>query len=283
MRRLTALHEAVARPNDLSLIQGVQLYALTREFAPDLIIELGRGYGNSTCVFGEVLSDLGKGRLLSISNDSERAWETKTIPRLRGLISPDWLRRVTIVQGDIENYDLVSTIQTGQRILVFWDAHGFELAYHLLSSVMPSLQPKEHLVVVHDMTDTRYVRTKTPYVKSETPRLWLSWINSNVEEFLPLYEFLSRNEIWFDSPGDSAHRFVADEIAAGGEGSGLQRTWESLFPSSAVDRETHWIYFSLNERNNDLPLAFPPRDMNFGKMGGPPPSTAVNSSGPTKD
>ena len=48
LRRLAAV---VNRPGDLTLFQYGQLFAAALDFAPTLIVELGRGLGNSTCVF----------------------------------------------------------------------------------------------------------------------------------------------------------------------------------------------------------------------------------------
>ena len=51
--RLRALRSAVGEPNDLWLFQWAQLFCYTVEFRPDLIIDLGRGHGHSTCCFLE--------------------------------------------------------------------------------------------------------------------------------------------------------------------------------------------------------------------------------------
>ena len=48
------LAEAVGRPTDLAPFQWGQLAAFALEFKPDLILELGRGVGNSTALFLEV-------------------------------------------------------------------------------------------------------------------------------------------------------------------------------------------------------------------------------------
>ncbi len=51
--RLRTMIDAVAHPRDMTLSQWAQLIAFTLEFRPDLILELGRGFGNSTCCFLE--------------------------------------------------------------------------------------------------------------------------------------------------------------------------------------------------------------------------------------
>src|SRR5262245_51478983 len=90
--RLRRLIEAVGRPTDLSPFQWAQLFAFALEFGPDLIIELGRGWGNSTCCFLEAARILRRQqpcKLLSLSLDD--AWVVRTRPRLQGIATPDWL------------------------------------------------------------------------------------------------------------------------------------------------------------------------------------------------
>jgi len=58
--RLLKLREAVDRPGDQDLADWFKLYAFVLEYSPDLIIELGRGYGNSTCIFTEAVNKIGK-------------------------------------------------------------------------------------------------------------------------------------------------------------------------------------------------------------------------------
>ena len=68
--RLRDLCKTVGHFEDLRFSDWVKLYALTLEFSPDLIIELGRGRGNSTCLFTEAVNKTGKGKVVSIGYDS---------------------------------------------------------------------------------------------------------------------------------------------------------------------------------------------------------------------
>lgn len=52
--RWTWLIDTMQRPGDLAPHQWISLAAFALDFQPDLIIELGRGYGNSTAMFLEV-------------------------------------------------------------------------------------------------------------------------------------------------------------------------------------------------------------------------------------
>jgi hypothetical protein len=146
--------EAVGSPVDLDLGQWFQLYAFALEAEPDLVLELGRGYGNSTCVFTEAAHATG-GRVLSISNDTPSGWATRTEPQLRAFLPAPWFERVTIVQGEIQEHDLGGALRAAGRPFVFWDAHGRDLAEHIVGDIL-SVAPPRTLVAVHDVIDRRY-------------------------------------------------------------------------------------------------------------------------------
>jgi hypothetical protein len=59
------------------------------EYRPDLIGELGRSHGNSTCVLTEAATLLGGCRVRSYDVDGGRAYETVTLPAIRPLVSPE--------------------------------------------------------------------------------------------------------------------------------------------------------------------------------------------------
>ncbi|MFQ5696580.1 MAG: hypothetical protein ACE5HB_11365, partial [Terriglobia bacterium] len=58
LERFRGLSAAVDRPTTFSFPQWAQVAAYTLEFKPDLILELGRERGNSTCCFLEVANQL---------------------------------------------------------------------------------------------------------------------------------------------------------------------------------------------------------------------------------
>src|SRR5215471_9029298 len=57
--KIKTLSAAIGRPTDLTPPQWAQIMAFAQEFRPDLIVELGRGMGNSTALFTEVAHHLG--------------------------------------------------------------------------------------------------------------------------------------------------------------------------------------------------------------------------------
>src|SRR5271165_1309807 len=88
--RLNQLLSIVNRPSDLSLAQWIQLYSFAGAFSPDLIIELGRGCGNSTTLFTELANNQKNIELTSVGFDGERYWEKITNPALKRIVSNDW-------------------------------------------------------------------------------------------------------------------------------------------------------------------------------------------------
>jgi ubiquinone/menaquinone biosynthesis C-methylase UbiE len=87
--RILDLARAVGSEKDLQLFQWAQLMAMTWEFEPDLVIELGRGHGNSTCAFTEAMNGVGRdvvkrlreGRMGTVLNSNERETFKREIAR----------------------------------------------------------------------------------------------------------------------------------------------------------------------------------------------------------
>jgi len=273
--RLVKLREAVAWPRDLGLGQWVQLYAFCLEFAPDLIVELGRGYGNSTCVFTEAANRLGRARVVSVGYDSERGWATRTAPRVGAEVNPEWFKVLEILHQDILETDLGAIFATGKRVLLFWDAHGRELALYLLGRALPHLESKEHVVVVHDITDTRYEDTPPDYLTADgAATLWLGPLFSPFEELIPLYDFLSRNNISFDTPENSLAGWRARNPEQARE---LEALWSDDLARPGPTETGHWTYFDLQDREDpQRSLAFPPEASRGG------PGEAPRLTSPTR-
>ena len=81
--RVEMVARCINRFSDLSLFQWAQLIAMVLEFQPDLILELGRLKGNSTCAFTEAANLLAPHitRVLSICDSAD--WDAETRPRLK--------------------------------------------------------------------------------------------------------------------------------------------------------------------------------------------------------
>lgn len=143
------LYSTINRPNDLSWPQWKTIYDFTITFRPRLIVEFGRGYGNSTCLFTEASNHIGC-KIVSIGNDSERDFESTTWPHIAPLVGSNWRKNLTVIQSDIMETNFSQILGT-QRTLLFWDAHGRELADFIIEYVFPLLMQAEHQVLMHDV------------------------------------------------------------------------------------------------------------------------------------
>jgi predicted O-methyltransferase YrrM len=149
--RLKLLRRLVAWPINLTWETWLNLTGLVERFQPTFVLELGRGYGNSTAVFTELSRRLDFD-IVTIGFDSEHAWETVTSPKIRRFFGGDWFSRLTVMQADITETDLAALVADRERVLVFWDAHGDDVAEALTTNLLPHL-PSANLVVVHDVYD----------------------------------------------------------------------------------------------------------------------------------
>jgi len=248
--RLREMSEAVSRPVDFGFPDWIQLYSLVMEFSPDLIIELGRGYGNSTCLFTEAVNKNGKGNVVSVGFDSEHAWEKTTVPSLKKLISPGWLEKLEIKQQDIMKIDFTEITRQAQRVLLFWDAHGKELAQFIIAQLFPIIQTKEHLIVMHDVTDTGNSVPPPPPENDAPKTIKIQNLTSIFEEIIPLFDFFSSNGIPYDTLRESTLRFLREnEQNSPDKSKELKDTWIELVGKDEPIERSHMIYYDLNNKN----------------------------------
>lgn len=264
--RLTSLRDLVNSPGDLSLGQWAQLYAFTLDLAPDLIIELGRGYGNSTCVFTEVASQTGKTRVVSIGYDGEHGWTTRTAPRLLDVVDREWFDPLDIREKNILDVDFEKVAGDSRRIFLFWDAHGNDVANYVLGAALPCLseEPRDLVVGVHDMGDARYESPSREYARADgLQTFWQGYLVSSFEEVVPLFDFLSRNRLPFTTARealDSLQRGNASEWAE------LEEVLID-YPELSPLREGGWMSFRVG-RDDGEEIVFP----SVGSSVGEPPT-----------
>jgi predicted O-methyltransferase YrrM len=198
--RFEEMHRLVGSPAfDLPVENWRELYDLTLEFRPDLVLELGRGYGNSTTVFTEAAQSI-QCRVVSIGFDSEHAWETRTAPRLARVIDADWFAPLTVIQDDITTIDFRPLLEGSTRTLVYWDAHGTDVADAIFERLMPAL-PQENAIVVDDVWQApEQYGQRAEYLAGP---LW-----SLFDEILVLWDYLSERGIEFTS-GNRSITFTA--------------------------------------------------------------------------
>ncbi|UBF24115.1 class I SAM-dependent methyltransferase [Kovacikia minuta CCNUW1] len=251
--RLRDLCEAVDWQNDLSLSQWTQWFTLALEFQPDLIIELGRGRGNSTCLFTEAANQLGNCRVVSFCLSTD--WDELTKPRVAQIVPDSWFDCLEARIGDLLATDVPALLGTSQRILLLWDAHGYEIADFVLGAVLPLLKDRVHLVVMHDISDTRYAGTERAYRENRlwrgnndgSIRLVLGHLNSAVEQAVAIVDFTSRNHLTLHSSDHSLHTELTPT-----QTQELQQQLGEFFSICG-----HWFYFSLNEKPDEEPIYFP--------------------------
>jgi hypothetical protein len=244
--RFHALQAAVNSPTDLSAYQWGQIAAFAREFAPDLVLELGRGYGNSTCVFLEVAQALPRpARVLSLCNTD--FWARQVLPRVRQVVDREWLAPLQALETDILTFDYERAFSGFQRVLVFWDAHGFAVAECMLGGILPLIADRAHLVLMHDLSDARYAAPSSAEYGEKGlwkggglgRRLRIGDIDSAEEQAVAITDFASRNRLPLHSTDHSLHTELEADPARITE---LRERLGDLFSLQA-----HWFWFSLNE------------------------------------
>ena len=265
--RIQALIKAVDGRTELTPYQWIQLMSMALEYKPDLILELGRGDGNSTCAYTEVANILKPDSCDVISLCLSEEWERKTLPRLKALMPPTWFEPLRTFVTDIQDFDYETTLADYQRVLIFWDAHGYDVAECVLGRILPLIHEQEHLVIMHDLSDGR-VMPFLNYNESglwrgndwSGPRLMLGCINSCVEQAVSIVDFCSRNNLVLHSADQAINLFFDQEPDK-------SREMEGLLSPEMFQLQAHWYYFSLNESPG--PFTFPvfdpknrPRDMN---------------------
>jgi hypothetical protein len=254
--RLLLFSRAANDPVSLSLHQFAQLTAATLEFRPDMILELGRGAGNSTSLFTEAANRLALGPGRVVSFDIYDNWEKYTVPKLAPHVPDNWFTPLSALTQNLLTFDFQSALADASRVLVFWDAHGFDVAECVLGAILPELVDRLHLVMMHDMCDLRYgapgnleygnhgIWKRTDF---DGPRLKLGFIDSAVEQAISIFDFATRNRLPLHSADHELHSaFAADHERL----SELQRLTGELHSLSG-----HWLYFSLNEVPG--PFTFP--------------------------
>lgn len=249
--RIRALHEAVGDSNSLGLSQWVHFHALALEYQPDLIIEFGRGYGNSTCAFVEAVNAYNpSARVFSMCFSN--CWDQDTLPKLKAFLPEEWFRPLDAPTVDIRTVDFRPVVGDAKRVLVLWDAHGMEIADCVLSRLMPLIAGREHFVAMHDISDGRYCGNSLSYNgkpfwrgqesgwSADTARLRLGWIDTVVEQTFPALDFLTRNELELGS----ADHVTKTEISSD---SSLLARLKQGYPEGFFNDVNHWAFFTLND------------------------------------
>lgn len=257
--RLQSLFHAVNDPESLALPQWVHLYAAVLEFKPDLVLELGRNVGNSTCAFTEAANQIGNCRVVSLCRSLN--WQESTRSRVSQVVPPEWFQPLDARVADILQIEAKALLGNSQRILVLWDAHGFDVAEYVLGSLLPLLKNRQHLVLVHDITDLRYHAGQESYgdkplwragnddvYSDHSVRVVLGHLSSAVEQAIALVDFTSRNHLPLHSADESFYTELSHD---------QDNVLRDLLGEELFSRNAHWFWFSLNETSESAPIHFP--------------------------
>ncbi len=197
---LEPLFQLVNSPGDFSFSDWLMLHALAVETSPAAIVEVGRGYGNSTCTLLQVANEIG---CPMVSVDLNGAGWAVTAPKLARLKGRRWTKRARYIDRDVTRLRPEAILPTNTGILFFWDAHGQQIADHLIRQWLPMMS--NSLAVVHDISDLRALRTEISLPYRCGPFI------SPYDELPPLYDYWAKIGVEVRSPGlDLAEAKIAD-------------------------------------------------------------------------
>ena len=232
----------IETPGFLSIVQGCALAAVADHYQADLILDLGTGAGNSSAVFSIARPDVA-----IYTFDLEDNW---SVPAREKFASLGIGRNVTSIVGDLTTVDFRVMVGSASSILVFWDAHGFDVAAHILGHIMPLIADRRHVVICHDMSHIRFAPELDyggkPFWRGldafgeypgKTAYTILGWTVSVVDQVIPILDFCARNEMEFRSFDTDIH--VHKDPAA-------VATLTRAMDLTAMDA-LHMGYFSMNE------------------------------------
>jgi hypothetical protein len=261
--RLRALRQALDDTSNLSSFQWAQWFAYAREYRPDLVIELGRRKGSATAVFAEALSQNQHGTLVSLCEN--KTWKN-SLKLLRPLVGADWLGRLEIRTGQVARADFHQIVGDARRVLIVWQEAGFAAAEAVLGRLMPILQDRKHVILMHDISDRRYCGSELAYGEGRLwqgsdwasrhgrydCRVYLGWISTVVEQAIAVVDFLTRNRSELQSADHSFHLEIGADAAR-------RKQMKAVLSPEDFSLAGHWAYFSLNGA---------PQPYTFPKVGG---------------
>ncbi len=257
LRRLIA---AVDWTNDLSPSQWAQWYSVALGFRPDLILELGRGRGNSTAVFCQAANTLADTKVVSLCHSGD--WTTATAPRITSVVDANWFDRLDARMADIVSADYADILGDHQRVLLLWDAHGFEIAEVVLGEILPRLLSRQHFVIMHDIVDNRYAQVSRSYggqplwkgsewqqrTGCTEARVNIGWMQSIQDQIIAIADFSARNDLEVGSADHEYNRMFAND-------SGRAAQMRAAVGDEFFSIQAHWAFFTLNGKSG--PFEFP--------------------------
>jgi len=168
------------------------------------------------------------------------------------------MNNLDIRRQDILTVDFPEVVDNKDKILVFWDAHGYEIAATVLEKLLPEIAGKQHLVLMHDIADGRYVALQSynglPFWRSmedahagKCAKLRLGWVVTAVPQYIPTLDFLARNGLELHS----ADHDIRNDLFKGE----LDDSLIALQDKGLLSKQIQLACFTLNEGR--APYYFP--------------------------
>ena len=267
LKALLDCSHMVMQPEDYATI-----FATVLEYKPDLVIEVGRNFGNTTCILTEAVQSLPGTTVLSICLTNH--WESTTLPAIKSLTSADWLRRLDARVMNVMDLDIAEVLKGKRRVFFLLDAHGWDVAEYMLSAVMPELVRRDHMLFIHDVIFPRHFADvyekyfpDSPSRPSdgmegygrrgiwrgeETPDqlVFLNGLAGSYPEFVAFVDFVNRNKLELHAVETSVRREIEDQADRRREMLGL--LGDAMYaPSSG------FAWFSLRAVDDPSALKFP--------------------------
>jgi len=257
---LRQLITAVDWTNDLWPSQWAQWYSVVLGFRPDLILELGRGKGNSTALFCHAAATLGQTQIVSLCHSGD--WTMQTASRVAKVVRQQWFDRLDARMTDILTADYADILGDHQRVLLLWDAHGFDVAEVVLGEILPRLLGREHFVIMHDIIDNRHGGVSRSYhgqplwkgsewqqrTGCVDARVNIGWMQSIQDQIVAIADFSARNNLEIGSADHEYHRLFDEDPGLAAEM--RESLGEEFFSTLA-----QWAFFSLTGKAG--PFEFP--------------------------
>lgn len=235
-RRLSAIGD----PHNFTFQQALWLAALARQIGADVAIDLGTGLGNSAATLGTVCQTVH-------SFDHSDHWRIRTLPDLTAAALPAF--NVKAYVGDMTKVDFRPLLKSAKSVVVFWDAHGFDIAELVFSHIMPLIADKPHVVVCHDISDSRHIsvasyngkrlwRGQTEFYRQPDAFAYVNvgWAIANVDQVIPISDFCARNGMELGSADQTFAQLSVEDQQAVTAVVGLSE--RPYF---------HMAYFSMNQ------------------------------------
>jgi tetratricopeptide (TPR) repeat protein len=260
--RIHELCAAVDHPTDLHPFQWAHLMSFALEFRPDLILELGRGAGNSTCAFTEVANRLRPAACDVVSVCLSDDW-FRTAPRAAQVVPAEWWAPLHTFRGNILTVPYAQLFAGRKRVMVFWDAHGFDVAECVLGEIAPLLADRSHAILMHDISDLRHMPDRVREYGERSlwrgnnwsgPRVCIGDVDSAVEQSISILDFTTRNRMTLFSADHSLATVLSQDEPR------LAEMRRVLGPE-LVRLDAHWRWFTLEEhaQRKTFPKYTPPQ------------------------